>query len=86
MAVKSWYKKVKCPVCETKHEVLKHELRLDTSEGVHSVFVCDTCADFFDKSAEVLKKRNTKDADEAGDERADQEEDSSVYRDDDLGV
>ena len=57
--MKSWFKKVKCPVCLTKHKELKNELRLDTVEGVHSMFICDDCSEFFDKSAEVLKKRNS---------------------------
>lgn len=45
-------------MCEVKRKELKHELRLDTTEGPHSIFVCDECANFLDKSAEVLKKRN----------------------------
>lgn len=80
MTVKSWFKKVKCPACQTKHKELKHELRLDTAEGVHNMFICDQCAHFFDKSAEVLKKRNNVDGLETGtgseeEERSDQEED-----------
>jgi hypothetical protein len=58
MVVKSWFKKVKCPVCSEKQQQLAHELRLDTAEGPHSIYVCDTCADFFDKSAEILQKRD----------------------------
>jgi hypothetical protein len=58
VGVKSWFKKVKCPVCQEKKDSLSNELRLDTSEGILQLFVCNECADFFDKSAEVLAKRN----------------------------
>lgn len=32
-------------------------IRLKVQEGVAEVLVCDECADFFDKSAEVLAHR-----------------------------
>lgn len=50
--------KKKCPVCEDKYPKATpfHELRLQTADGVHSLEICEKCADFFDKSAEVIMK------------------------------
>lgn len=53
--------KKQCPVCTEKVEILDHELRLDTSEGLLTLTICATCADFLDKSAEILKKSKTLD-------------------------
>lgn len=77
--MKSWFKKVKCPGCGKKQKELRHELRLDTAEGVHSIFICDECSRFLDKSAEVLKRRR-KNADSMGEEteRKDPESDEEV--------
>lgn len=52
-----WGKK-KCPVCQVKYpkDTVFHELRLDTSEGIHTLDICEKCADFFDKSADVIMK------------------------------
>ena len=55
----SWWKRPKCATCK---KVLKknkpvHELRLGTADGIVELEVCDTCADFFDKSADVLAHR-----------------------------
>jgi len=33
-----------------------HELRLETLDGTHELEICEKCADFFDKSAEVIMK------------------------------
>lgn len=56
-------KKKKCPVCEEKYPLTEnfHELRLNTSDGVHSLEICEKCADFFDKSAEVIMKGRQED-------------------------
>jgi len=54
-------KKKSCPVCNDNYplEETFHELRLQSKDGVNSLEICNNCADFFDKSAEVLKgKRN----------------------------
>lgn len=52
------FKKRKCPLCETKYPADEpfHELRLQVAEGTHSMEICTECADFLDKSADVLKK------------------------------
>lgn len=53
----SWWKsKKKCPVCSVKYKknVVFHELRLQTADGLIEIEICESCADFFDKSAEVL--------------------------------
>lgn len=52
-----WGKK-KCPVCQVKYpkDTAFHEIRLDTSEGIHTLDICEKCADFFDKSADVIMK------------------------------
>lgn len=52
-----WGKK-KCQVCEVKYpkDETFHEIRLDTLDGIHIVNICEKCADFFDKSAEVIMK------------------------------
>lgn len=49
--------KKKCPTCDNKVDSLPHEIKMNTSDGEYSIYVCDNCANFFDKSAEVLKKR-----------------------------
>lgn len=54
-------KKLKCPICNEKAEDLSAEMRLDTSEGVHVINICPDCADFFDKSAEVLIRKKSSD-------------------------
>lgn len=52
-----------CPACQNKVEKLNNELRLKTSEGTHSIYVCDNCSNFFEDSAEVLKrKKNDKES------------------------
>jgi RNase P subunit RPR2 len=54
-----WWKRKKCATCKT---VLKpkrgiHELRLNAADGVVDLEICGKCADFWDKSADVLLKR-----------------------------
>jgi hypothetical protein len=50
--------KKKCPVCMDKYpkKALFHELRLETADGTASLEICEKCADFFDKSADVIMK------------------------------
>lgn len=52
-----------CAVCETKYlkSVPFHEMRLNTDDGVVSLEICEKCADFFDKSAEVIMKGRQQD-------------------------
>ncbi len=54
-----WFNRNKtCSVCEEKYlkSVPFHEVRVNTDDGVVSLEICDKCADFFDKSAEVIMK------------------------------
>jgi len=37
-------------------KALFHELRLETADGTASLEICEKCADFFDKSADVIMK------------------------------
>ena len=50
--------KKRCPVCRDKYprKATFHELRLETAEGPHALEICEKCADFFDKSADVIMK------------------------------
>lgn len=50
--------KKRCPVCTDKYpkKALFHELRLETADGTASLEICEKCADFFDKSADVIMK------------------------------
>lgn len=53
--MKLFQKRVKCKICRIKKKKAEHEVRVNTAEGPHVVYpVCDECAEFFDKSAEVL--------------------------------
>ena len=56
--------KKKCPVCNSKFSSSEpfHEMRLNTSDGLHTLDICESCADFFDKSAEVIAKGRTDEA------------------------
>lgn len=59
----SWWKRKKCRTCK---KVLKkkkpvHELRLQTADGLLEIEICDTCAQIWDASAEVLNKSRKKD-------------------------
>jgi hypothetical protein len=49
----------KCGVCSTKLKKDKvNELRLNTVDaGDIAIEICDECADFFDKSADLLRAK-----------------------------
>jgi hypothetical protein len=60
----TWFNKNKtCAVCEDKYpkSVPFHEMRVNTDSGVVSLEICEKCADFFDKSAEVIMKGRKQD-------------------------
>ena len=60
----TWFNRNKhCAVCEVKYlkSVPFHEMRVNTDEGVVSLEICEKCADFFDKSAEVIMKGRQQD-------------------------
>lgn len=60
----TWFSRSKtCAVCEDKYHksVPFHEMRLNTDEGVVSLEICEKCADFFDKSADVIMRGGQKD-------------------------
>ncbi len=60
----TWFSRSKtCAVCEDKYHksVPFHEMRLNTDDGVVSLEICEKCADFFDKSADVIMKGGQKD-------------------------
>lgn len=60
----TWFNRNKtCAVCEDKYlkSVPFHEMRLDTDDGPVSLEICENCADFFDKSAEVIMKGRQQD-------------------------
>ena len=60
----TWLSRSKrCAVCEEKYHksVPFHEMRLSTDDGVVSLEICEKCADFFDKSAEVIMKGRQED-------------------------
>jgi RNase P subunit RPR2 len=55
----TWWKRKKCGSCR---KVLKikngiHEIRLESADGIVEIEVCGECADFWDKSAEILQQR-----------------------------
>lgn len=56
----SWWKSSKkCPVCTKKYKknVPFHELRVQAADGLIELEICVSCADFFDKSADVLTEK-----------------------------
>ena len=60
----TWLSRSKrCAVCEEKYHksVPFHEMRLNTDDGPVSLEICENCADFFDKSAEVIMKGRQQD-------------------------
>jgi hypothetical protein len=60
----SWFNRNKtCAICEEKYLKIEpfHEMRLDTDDGPVSLEICENCADFFDKSAEVIMKGRQQD-------------------------
>ena len=52
-------KKKKCRICDVKYpeDAAFHEMRIGTVDGTITLEICDECANFFDKSADVLRKR-----------------------------
>ena len=59
-----WFNRNKnCAICEDKYlkSVPFHEMRLNTDDGPVSLEICEKCADFFDKSAEVIMKGKRQD-------------------------
>ena len=59
-----WFNRNKhCAVCEEKYlkSVPFHEMRLNTDDGTVSLEICEKCADFFDRSAEVIMKGRQQD-------------------------
>jgi hypothetical protein len=60
----TWLSRSKrCDVCDEKYlkSVPFHEMRLNTDDGVVSLEICEKCADFFDKSADVIMKGGQQD-------------------------
>ena len=60
----TWLSRSKrCDVCDEKYHKSApfHEMRLNTDDGVVSLEICEKCADFFDKSAEVIMKGRQQD-------------------------
>lgn len=55
MASFNWAKK-RCQSCRKKFKkgAPFHTLRLGTMEGILELEICDSCADFYDKSADVM--------------------------------
>ena len=51
--------KKKCEICQDKYpkDTAFHEMRLNTQSGLVSLEICEKCADFFDKSADIMRKR-----------------------------
>lgn len=59
-----------CRVCGTNQlSENPTTLRLKVQEGTAEMKVCDDCANFFDKSAEVLGKRRPRIAKDSSDEQ-----------------
>lgn len=58
----SWWdlrkkRKKTCTVCNTnKLPKEPATIRLDVQEGTVEILICDECAEFFDKSSEVLNR------------------------------
>lgn len=50
-------RKKKCPICRHKRDSLDHILRLDTSEGVHEITICEPCSNFFETVTEKISER-----------------------------
>ena len=56
-------RKQKCQICDSKQssDTPLHELRVETLDGIVSYEICEKCADVFDRSAEIMRKRNGED-------------------------
>lgn len=51
----------RCPLCRSKLPKDKSglaEVRIDSDDGVKVISVCDDCARFFDKSADIFLQRH----------------------------
>lgn len=61
-----FWKRKKCVTCSTTLTEKSgiHELRIDTADGIVDLEICSTCADFWDKSADVLQGRGKGNKDE----------------------
>jgi hypothetical protein len=55
--------KGKCKMCYAKKKPNEEFsiLRMQVQEGLIELEICEPCAEFFDKSAEVLRNKNGKD-------------------------
>ena len=53
------WKRKKCATCKVvlTDKTGIHELRINTTDGIVDLEICGDCADFWDKSADVLQKR-----------------------------
>lgn len=67
--MKWWLSKPKCKTCDKVYDKDDKPavIRLETAEGIHEIEVCNECADFWDKSADVLQ-RNSNDRNQITDE------------------
>ncbi len=60
----TWFSRSKtCALCEYKYPKSEpfHEMRINTDDGAVSLEICEKCADFFDKSADVIMKGGQQD-------------------------
>lgn len=53
----AWWKRGKCQGCgyKFKKHDNKHELELNTADGITKMTKCENCAEFWDKSADILQ-------------------------------
>lgn len=76
----TWWKRRKCATCKkvlkAKHPI--HEIRIEAADGNIELEVCEDCARFWDKSAEVLSSGRKKK------KRRDLEADETLHGDDDT--
>lgn len=53
--------KLKCKICGKKYSKNNDDLvRLDTKDGTIEINICPECAEYMDKCADHLMKKNTK--------------------------
>lgn len=54
------FKKIRCKGCNKKIKEGEEtaDLRLDTADGPIELLICNDCAQFWDMSADILKRRN----------------------------
>lgn len=55
----AWWKVRKCKLCKTKLPKIGDvaSVRIDTADGLYEIEICDSCADFFDDSADIMRKK-----------------------------